>query len=203
MNRTVEYVRNTPPCIRFPKLNEDGLHVLGISDASFASNLDSTSQRGYLCFLADNAGNAVPIQFKSYKARRVTRSVMGAELVAFSDMFDAAYTMAAELRELLLKKRIPVKLCTDNKSLFDLISKGTRTSEKRLMIDIAAACEGFQKHDINDIGFVRSAENIADGLTKPMKQTALRDMLLTGTFRVNVEQWIIRPSHNDGRKNNK
>ena len=137
-------------------LNEDGLHVLGISDASFASNLDSTSQLGYLCFLADNAGNVVPIQFKSYKARIVTRPVMGADLMAFSDMLDAAYTMAAELREMLPIKRIPVKLCTDNRSLFDVISKETRMSEKRLMIDIAAACEGFQKHEINDIGFVLS-----------------------------------------------
>ena len=125
VNRTVEYVQDTPACIRFPKLNEDGIHVFGILDASFASNLDSTSQLGYLCFLADNSGNVVPIYFKSYKARRVTRSVMGAKLMAFSDMFDAAYKMAAELLGILPKKRIPMKLCTDNKSLFNVISNET------------------------------------------------------------------------------
>ena len=70
------------------------------------------------------------------------------------------------------------------------------------MIDIAVACEGFQKHAINDISFVRSAQNIADGLTKPMKQIALRDMSLTATFLVNVEQWIVRPSHSDERRSN-
>ena len=110
----------------------------------------------------------------------------------FSDMFDAAYTLAAELRELLPKHRIPVKLCTDNNSLFDVISKGSRTSEKRLMIDIAAARKGFTKHEISDIGFVRPEQNIADGLKKPMKQTALCNMLLTGMFPVKVEQWIVR-----------
>ena len=102
VNRTVRYVQETPACIRFPKHREDNLHVLGLSDASFASNLDSTSQLGYLCLLKDNARNVITIQFKSYKARRVTRSVIGAEFMAFSDMFDAAYTLAAELRELLL-----------------------------------------------------------------------------------------------------
>ena len=86
VKRTVRYVQETPACIRFPKLSEDNLHVLGLSDASFASNLDFTSQLGYLCLLADNAGNVIPIQFKLYKAQRVTRSVMGAELMALNVM---------------------------------------------------------------------------------------------------------------------
>ena len=87
-----------------------------------------------------------------------------------------------------------MKLCTANKSLFDVISKGLRTSEKRLMIDIAAAREGFTKHEVSDICFVRSEQNIADGFRKRMKQTTLCNMLLTGMFRVKIEQWIIRRS---------
>ena len=194
VNRTVRYVQETPACICFQKLSKVYLYVLGLSDALFASNLDSTSQLGYICLLADNTGNVIPIQFKSYKARRVTRSVVGAELMAFSDMSDAAYTLAAELRELQPNHRILVKLFTDNESLFDVIWKGSRTSEKKLMLDIATARDGLTEHEISYIGFVRSDENIADGLTKPMKRTALCNMLLTGMFRVKVERWIVRRS---------
>ena len=107
-----------------------------------------------------------PIYFMSYKARRVTRSVMAAEVIAFSDMFDTAYNFSRELKEILGGRTVPVKPFTDNNYLFDLISKGSRTSEKRSILDIACAREGFMAHDISDIGFVRSRDNVADGLTK-------------------------------------
>ncbi len=95
-----------------------------------------------MVFITDGEGNAASIHFKSYKARRVTRSVMVAEVIAFSDAFDVGYTLAAELSS-LLEKKVPLILLTDNKSLLDVISNGTCTSEKRMMLDIAAAREAI------------------------------------------------------------
>lgn len=69
---------------------------------------------------------------------------MDGEVIAFSDLFDRAATMAAELSD-ILGKFTPVKLRTDYKSLFDVISKSSRTSEKRTMLDISAAREGSEK----------------------------------------------------------
>ena len=164
---------------------------IGFSDASFANNAEFSSQPGYICLLADDSGSVVPIYFKSYKSRRVTRSVMAGKVIAFSDLFDVAATLSDELQAVLGKK-VPVQLFTDSKSLFDVISRGTRTSEKRMMLDIAAAREGFRDKIISDIGFVRSLKNLADGLTKQMKQTMLREVIRTGNFQVEPEQWIIR-----------
>ena len=65
---------------------------------------------------------------------------MSAEVISFIEMSDVAITIAKEL-EVILSKRIPVQLLTDIKILFDVISKGTRTSEKRMMLDIAASQE--------------------------------------------------------------
>ena len=59
-----------------------------------------------------------------------------------------------------------MKLCTDNKAWFDVISKRSLTSEKRLIFDIAAALEGFINHEISDIWLVRSMRNIKNGFTK-------------------------------------
>ena len=116
---------------------------------------------------------------------------MAGEVIAFSDLFDVAVTLAAELKSLLLQP-VSVQLFTDSKSLFDVFSKGSRTSEKRMMLDIAAAREGFREKVISDIGFVRKSDNVADGLTKAMSQAVLCDVLATGEFNVRAEQWIIR-----------
>ena len=191
LNKAVKLALINPISLRVAKLDPNTIRVIGYSDASFANNEDLSSQLGYICFIGDDTGAVVPFHFKSYKARRVTRSVMAAEVIAFSDLFDVATTLSQEL-EKLLRKRVPVQLLTDSKSLFDIISKGTRTSEKRMMLDIAAARERFRTHLISDIGFVRSSKNIADGLTKPMRQQALQQVVSCGQLLVEPEQWIIR-----------
>ena len=192
VNRIFKYAQENLVSIRFPKLDKDTLKVVGYSDASFAMNMDNSSQLGYIVFICGGKGNVIPIHFKSYKARRVVRSAMAAELISFGDMFDLAFTLAEELRSLHPHNVIPVSLYTDSKSLFDVISKGSRTAEKRLMLDIAAAREGFLKHEISDIGFVRTKFNLADGLTKRMQQSALRKVLSEGRIHPKVDQWIIR-----------
>ncbi len=68
---------------------------------------------------------------------------MAGEVIAFSDLFDAAASLSAGL-SLFLLRNVPVKLVADSKCLFDVTSNGTRTSEKRKMLDIAAAREGFR-----------------------------------------------------------
>ena len=191
LNKAVKFAVDNRLSLRIPKLDKKTLRVIGYSDSSFANNADLSSQLGHICFLGDASGAVVPIHFKSYKSRRVTRSAMAGAVIAFSDLFDVAATLADEA-SLLIGTKVPVQLLTDSKSLFDVISKGSRTSEERMMLDIAAAREGFKNRVISDIGFVRSSYNIADGLTKSMQQRALQQVLRTGHLNVRPEQWIIR-----------
>ncbi len=111
----------------------------------------------------------MPIDFKYYKSKRVVRSPMGGEVIEFTDLFDRGSTLAAEFST-IYGRRIPVQLFTDSKSLFDVIFKGSRTSEKRMILDIAAAREEFRDKVISYIGLVCSSSNLAEGLTKPMSQ---------------------------------
>jgi len=60
------------------------------------------------------------------------------------------------------------------------------------MLDIACTREGFARGDISNIGFIRTRDNLADGLTKPMNQSALQSVLMSGKLRLQPEQWIIR-----------
>lgn len=112
--------------------------------------------------------------------------------MASADIFDVAHTMAEELRFLHPSTAAPIKLYTDNKSLFEAISKGSRTSEKRLIRDIAAARERFQRYEISGICSVRRTHKIADGLTRTMKQSGIRKVLQSGRLSPKFEQWIVR-----------
>jgi len=191
LNRTVRRAKKDIVSIRIPKLDKDTLRVVGFSDAGFASNRDLSSQLGYIILLMDKSHNAIPIHFRSYKSRRKARSAMTAEVLAFSDMVDAATTLSLEMKE-LIARRPPVQLLTDSLCLFDIISKGSRTTEKRTMIDIAAAREMYKSREVSDIGHVKSEENLADGLTKKMSQAALLRLLKTGTLDIAVTRWIVR-----------
>jgi len=104
---------------------------------------------------------------------------MAGEVIAFSDMLDVPVTLAEELRT-IYKRVFPLHLFTDSKALFYIISKGSRNSEKRMMLDIPAAREGFRDLIISGIGFVRSSDHLADGLTKTMYRAALQQVLRYG-----------------------
>lgn len=90
-------------------------------------------------------------------------------------MFYFALAYALNL-SVALNKHIPGQNFTDSKCLFYVITKGPRTSEKRMMKGILAAQEGICDELISDIGFVRSSKNIADSLAKPISQALLRNV---------------------------
>lgn len=124
-------------------------------------------------FIFNDENKSFPIHFKSYKARHAVPSVLGGKLIAFSDSFDNEFSLAPQFLLLLPSSPIPSRLFTDRKSLSDVISKWSRTSERHLPQDIACAHEGFRRHEISDIGFIWCNDNLPDDLTKWMSQSAL------------------------------
>ena len=192
LNSSTKYAHNNMAHLLFRKLDMNSVRLVGYSDAAFSNNRDRTSQLGRIILLTDEHDKAIPIVFKSYKSRRVTRSVLSAEVIAFAVLSDDAFAIRTQFEEATCRA-LPMHLLTDSKSLFDIISKGSRTNEKRIMVDIYSARQSYQAREISNIGFVRSENNIADGLTKPKMQSALLNLLHTGRHQVKCEQWIIRP----------
>ena len=117
----------------------------------------------------------------------MTRSVLGAEIIAFADMFDKAISIRHQVEE-ILKQRVALQLLTDSKSLVDVISKGSRKSERKLMIDITNVRQGYQNNEIDNIGFVRTEHNLVDGLTKQNKQSALANLVESAQHCLIVDQ---------------
>ena len=65
-----------------------------------------------------------------------------------------------------IANNVQLYLLTDSKTLCDIISKACRTNEKRPMLDVYAARQGYKEQEISNIGFVRCDHNIADGIIK-------------------------------------
>lgn len=117
--------------------------------------------------------------------------MLGSELYAFCDGLDIGLAYSVALQP-ALGKRIPVRMYTDSKSLFDTITKRSQTSEKRLLIDLATVREAYRKKEIDNIAWIRSECNLADGMTKEKRKECLSRVLEKGILDHPVEQWIIR-----------
>jgi hypothetical protein len=177
--------------LKYPALDLDSLYIRGYADASFGMNIDGSSQIAYCILLMDKDDRFAIIKFRSGKCHRVTHSAMAAETCAFAEAFDAAFVLKHSL-EKLLKRQIRLQMLTDLKQLFDAMSHSTQTKEKRILIDIAASKQSFERHEISDLGLIAGREMLADCFTKVMEPTQLLSALESGFLRHEIKQWIIR-----------
>ena len=192
LNKVIKHLRRNPSqVLRFHKLDKASLKLKVYADSSFANNDDFTSQLGYIILLTDKTDRCNIIHYSSHKSRRVTRSVLGGEVYAFADAFDFAFTLKHDLQVMLCQK-IPLTILTDSNSLFDVITKSSTTSERRLMIDITAVRNAYNDQELSDVGFVRTKYNPADAFTKLGSCEALNTIIQTGICKLPIEQWVIR-----------
>ena len=191
LNKVVKHLQSTTEIVlHYPKLGVNTLRLNVYSDSSFADNIDCSSQLGHIIVLADKADRCSVLHFQSQKSRRVTRSSAAAETLSFAHAFDHAFIIKHDL-ERILRKKIPVLTLTDSKILFDVLTKSRYTTERRLMVDIAAARQAYNNRHIDNIALIKSEFNPADALTKIGPNNALRDLLLTNRLSHPIEQYVI------------
>ena len=177
--------------LKYSKLDIERLHTRVYSDGSFASNEDNSSQLRYIILLADKYNNVHVLSYCSKKSKRIVRSIMAGEVFAFSAAFDQADVIRNDL-QFILNTAIGLTMNTDSKQLFGVITRVAHTTEKRLMVEIMAAKEACNRHEISNVGLVSRDSNPADGLTKPKICTQLNDLLYRGKDYTKVTQWIYR-----------
>lgn len=177
--------------LTYPKLDRTTLRLRVYADSAFANNKDQSSQMGYVILLCDGTGQAHVLSYTSRKCKRVVRSIMAGEVYAFSAAFDEAFVIRYDL-ERLYSRHIPLIMFTDSKQLFDVVTKASHPTEKRLMVDIAAARQAYNRQDISSVGLIASEHNLSDAMTKPRCGPALDTFLRTGVVHTPVVQWVNR-----------
>jgi hypothetical protein len=76
------------------------------------------------------------------KSRRIVRSSTARETLAFAEIFDAAFILRHDLSR-MLGQHIPILMLTDSESLFKTLNRARYTTERRLLVDIAAARQAY------------------------------------------------------------
>lgn len=98
MNKAVDIAKsNHSGGLRFVPVDVNSICLVVFAYASFASNKDNTSQLGFVVAFADKTNSANIIHYRSFNAKRVTRSVLNAELFSLVHAFDFASTLRMTL----------------------------------------------------------------------------------------------------------
>lgn len=154
-------------------------------DGSFANNKDLSSQIGYIIILANEKFNDRKdefsvmgniIHYSSVKCKRVTRAVLASELYAMVQGIDTAIALSTTLKLITKQLKvddIPTIICTDSFSLYECLVKLGTTKEKRLMIDIMAIRQSYERKELSEIRWINGQDNPADAMTKSAPTKAL------------------------------
>jgi hypothetical protein len=175
------------------------------TDGSFANNQDLSSQLGYLLVLVNESGRqdntfdirGNVIHWSSTKCKRVTRSVLASEtygMVSGVDIAIAILTTLKMITERLGLLSIPLVVCTDSYSLYECLVKLGTTNEKRLMIDIMALRQSYERREIAEIRWINGEDNPADALTKATPNRALKRFIDSNMLSIRVEGSVQRPT---------
>ena len=171
-------------------------------DGSFANNRDLTSQLGFLITIGtetrtptsfEMTGNV--IHYSSVKSRRVTRSVLASEIYGMVSGVDMAHAIGTTLNQItsaLGTPPIQIIVCTDSLSLYECLVKLGTTKEKRLMIDIMALRESYERREIYEIRWINGADNLADAFTKKGNNGSLKRFIDTNKANIRIDGWVER-----------
>ncbi|KAI1001493.1 hypothetical protein K3495_g6699 [Podosphaera aphanis] len=89
-------------------------------------------------------------------------------------------------------QEIPYIICTDSFSLYERLVKLGTTKEKRLMIDIMAIRESYERRELSEIRWINGLDNSADAMTKAKPTKALRELIDNNKLKVRIEGWVER-----------
>ncbi|KAJ6019518.1 hypothetical protein N7522_001585 [Penicillium canescens] len=127
-------------------------------DGSFANNKDFSSQIGYEIILANESAQNEEFEitgnlthWSSTKSKRVTRSVLASEIYGMVGGVDMAIVIGTAIKMIMDQLgfgKIPTIVCTDSYSLYECLVKLGTTKEKRLMIDIMALRQPYERREI-------------------------------------------------------
>src|SRR6266513_4407281 len=141
--------------------------------------------------LADRNNQANVIHWSSIKYKRITRSVLAAELYAMAHSFDKGMVIKTIIKK-ILSRSIPLNVCTNSKSLYDCLVKLGTMNEKRLMIDLLCLRQSYERREIAEVKWIDGNTNPADAITKGKLCNALKTLLDMNTIDLKVTEWVER-----------
>jgi hypothetical protein len=95
-------------------------------------------------------------------------------MVGGVDMAISIGTTLTMITDWLNLPLIPLIVCIDLYSLYDCLVRLSTTQEKRLMINIMALRQSYERRELFEIWWINREDNLADAFTKAKPNTALQ-----------------------------
>lgn len=194
--------------LKFVPIDLSTAKLMVFTDGSFANNSDMSSQIGYVIMLVNEDVRRDSFEIKgsilhysSTKCKRVTRSILASEIYGMVSGFDLGLALITTLKSVtksLRLKPIPLVICTDSFSLYQCLTKLGTLNEKRLMIDVMALRQSYERREIEEIRWINGVDNPADAMTKSSPNQALTRFIDNNTLSIRMDGSVDRPSPSNG-----
>jgi hypothetical protein len=177
-------------------LNQSFLRLMIFTDSFFVNNRDLSSQIDYvICLIDDTHANI--LHWSSIKRKRVTRSILTAELFVMIHDFDVDSVLKSSLIKMFNKEVfISLILITDSKFLYDCLIRLSITIEKRLMIDVMILRQFYERREITEVIWIHGINNSVDSMIKAKSSTTLKTMIDINQINLNITDWVKRTTVN-------
>jgi hypothetical protein len=90
-----------------------------------------------------------------------------------------------------------IVVCTDSLSLYKCLVKLGTTKEKRLIIDIIALREAYERGELKDIRWIDGRDNLADAMTKATANASIEQLINTNELELRVQGWVNRATRRE------
>jgi hypothetical protein len=163
LNKRLKWqIENLDRGLRYVPVNLINAKLIVFVDGLFANNKDLSSQLGFVLMLVNKSANVNNtflirgnvIHYSLTKCKRVTQSVLASKIYSIVNGFNIGIAIATTLRiitERLGIPAIPLVICTDSYSLYECLVKLGTTKEKRLIINIMALRQLYERREITEI----------------------------------------------------
>jgi hypothetical protein len=196
----IHQIRN----LRYVKLDQSFLQLIIFINFFFANNRDSFLQIEYVICLIDST-HANILHWFSIKCKRITRSVLTAELFAMIYDFDVDSVLKATLTK-MLRIFTSLILIIDLKFLYDCLIRLEITVEKRLMMNVMIRRQCYERREIIEVKWIHEFNNFVDFMIKNKSLSTLWTMININQVNLNIIEWVeratTRKTVNQIKKNN-
>lgn len=139
--------------LRFKPLDMQSMKLVVLSDAAFGNSRGYRSQLGYVILLTDASGTSNIIHYTSNRFKRVTRSVLAAEVNALILAFDSCY-LIQDMKHEIIGIPLDMDAFVDSRTLVLVVATDGATPKNRLQIDISTLREIYESGELSKINWM-------------------------------------------------
>lgn len=142
--------------------------LIGFVDSSHGNEMERKSVGGFVCFF-----NGMPMSYRSWKQRTVSKSSTVTEFKELSDAIDEGLLLKKLAIEMeLVDEGNAFELRTDSDNA-ELIIKGTGYNPSLKTVDIVYySARDYIKKGMPKLSLIDTRDNVADGMTKALGPVA-------------------------------